>query len=49
VEKALAPFDFRPHPGKISLRPPAPSADFDALAARLDPTGKFRDLGSAGA
>lgn len=43
VEKALAPFGFRAHPGKLSLSsgqlPRSP--DFDALAARLDPNGKF--------
>lgn len=41
VEKALAPFDPRPHPGKISLLPARTSDEFEALAARLDPVGKF--------
>jgi alditol oxidase len=41
VEKVLAPFDPRPHPGKISLLPAPRSDGFEALAARLDPTGKF--------
>lgn len=43
VEGALAPFDPRPHPGKLSVltgRYPH-CADFEALAARLDPGGKF--------
>lgn len=41
VEKALAPFDPRPHPGKISLLSGPVSEDFEALAAHLDPVGKF--------
>jgi xylitol oxidase len=50
VEAALAPFDPRPHWGKVSLTDPAavraryPHADrFAALLARLDPTGTFRN------
>ena len=41
VENALAPFDPRPHPGKISLLPARRSDDFETLAERLDPVGKF--------
>ncbi|HZM80429.1 MAG TPA: FAD-binding protein [Candidatus Limnocylindrales bacterium] len=41
VERALAPFDPRPHPGKLSLRPARRSEEFEALAARFDRTGKF--------
>lgn len=43
VEKALAPFAPRPHPGKLSLMPPRRSEEFEALAVRLDPGGKFSD------
>jgi xylitol oxidase len=44
IEVALAPFDPRPHPGKVHLIPGVyeRAADFDALAARLDPRGAFR-------
>ena len=44
IEAALAPFDPRPHPGKVHLTPGVyeRAADFDALAARLDPRGAFR-------
>ncbi len=50
VEAALAPFGARPHWGKVfdadasSLAPLYPRFDdFKALAARLDPEGKFRN------
>jgi xylitol oxidase len=45
VEAALAPFDARPHWGKVFLNSPQHprAADFLALAARLDPDGKFRN------
>jgi alditol oxidase len=45
VEAALAPFDARPHWGKLFLSAPAypRSGDFLRLAARLDPGGKFRN------
>jgi xylitol oxidase len=47
VEAALAPFDARPHWGKVFLRSPRDryprAADFAALAARLDPRGAFRN------
>jgi len=45
VEAALAPFDARPHWGKLFLHaPPHPRGDdFLALAARLDPDGKFHN------
>ena len=50
VEAALAPFDARPHWGKVFSTPAdvvAGSyerlADFAALAARLDPAGKLRN------
>jgi xylitol oxidase len=47
IEDALAPFDARPHWGKLfhsvrrELYPRLP--DFVALAEKLDPTGKFRN------
>ena len=43
VEAALAPFAPRAHPGKLSLsiRRLPRAAEFEELAARLDPTGKF--------
>ena len=46
VEEALAPFDARPHWGKVfdrvdHARPRL--ADFRALAERVDPTGTFRN------
>ncbi len=50
IEAALAPFDARPHWGKLfttdssrlsELYPKLP--DFRELAARLDPSGKFRN------
>ncbi|WP_026556356.1 FAD-binding protein [Arthrobacter sp. 35W] len=50
IEAALAPFAARPHWGKVfaagaaELAPLYPKfADFKALAARLDPAGKFRN------
>jgi xylitol oxidase len=48
VESALAPLDPRPHPGKLSLMPARRCGDFEALAARLDPAGKFSDSGVSG-
>ena len=44
IEAAFAPFDPRPHPGKVHLTPGTyeRAADFDALAQRLDPRGAFR-------
>ncbi|MDQ1486448.1 MAG: alditol oxidase [Actinomycetota bacterium] len=50
VEEQLAPYDARPHWGKVFSTPPdVVSAlykrlpDFSALAYRYDPTGKFRN------
>lgn len=50
IEGALAPFRPRPHWGKLFVMPAAEVmaghprlADFRALAARLDPAGKFRN------
>jgi xylitol oxidase len=47
VEAALAPFDARPHWGKVFVGSPAdryPKRDaFGELRARLDPGGKFRN------
>lgn len=50
VEAALAPFEPRPHWGKLfamgadQIRPRYPRlADFEALMATLDPAGKFRN------
>jgi xylitol oxidase len=50
VEAALAPFDARPHWGKLFAMPPSmlqskypKLADFKKLAATYDPTGKFRN------
>jgi xylitol oxidase len=45
VEKALAPFDARPHWGKLFLAVPdyPQLAAFRSLRDRLDPLGKFRD------
>lgn len=46
VESALAPFDPRPHWGKVFSMPIGTSLprleDFRALARRLDPDGRFR-------
>ena len=49
IEAALAPFDPRPHPGKVHLTPGRyeRAADFDALAERLDPRGAFRPSAAA--
>ncbi|WP_018635251.1 FAD-binding protein [Parafrankia elaeagni] len=50
VERQLAPFEPRPHWGKIFALPPETirasyprAADFTALAGRRDPTGVFRN------
>jgi xylitol oxidase len=45
VEAALAPFDARPHWGKLFLAPPTyeRAGDFARLAERLDPRGAFRN------
>jgi xylitol oxidase len=50
VEEALAPFEARPHWGKLFVTEPAALAaryprhsDFAALARRYDPAGKFRN------
>ena len=46
VEAALAPFDARPHWGKLFLHAPRRTRaadDFLALAERLDPDGKFHN------
>jgi len=50
VEAALAPFDARPHWGKLFTMPAAAvnaryerSPDFRALLGRVDPAGKFRN------
>jgi xylitol oxidase len=45
VEKALAPFDPRPHWGKLFLAAPSypQTAAFRRLRDRLDPHGKFRN------
>jgi xylitol oxidase len=50
MEEALAPFDARPHWGKLSFTAPETLAasygrwdDFRALLGRLDPTGTFRN------
>jgi xylitol oxidase len=50
LEAALAPFDVRPHWGKLFTMPPADVVsrywrfnDFRALAQRYDPSGKFRN------
>ena len=48
VERALAPYDARPHWGKVFSTPPARLgelyprlSDFRELVGRLDPAGKF--------
>jgi alditol oxidase len=43
IESALAPYDYRAHLGKCHLEPGTypRRADFEALAARLDPRGAF--------
>jgi xylitol oxidase len=50
LEERLAPFDARPHWGKLSTTPPERLQtlfprlpDFQALARRSDPDGKFRN------
>ncbi|MEM7113949.1 MAG: FAD-binding protein [Chloroflexota bacterium] len=50
LEKALAPYQPRPHWGKMFTMPPAEvqacyekTADFKALLAEFDPQGKFRN------
>jgi alditol oxidase len=50
IEEKLAPFDARPHWGKVFTASPdvvrrryERLPDFSALAARYDPTGKFRN------
>jgi alditol oxidase len=50
IERELAPFHPRPHWGKLFTLPPAQlqaayekRPDFLALAAKFDPTGKFRN------
>jgi len=50
IEEAIAPFDPRPHWGKVSaasperLREAYPRLDdFAALARDLDPNGRFRN------
>lgn len=50
IEAALAPFEPRPHWGKLFVMPAAEVksghprlADFRALATRHDPAGKFRN------
>jgi xylitol oxidase len=50
IEEKLAPFDARPHWGKVFTTNPDVVRrlydrlpDFVALAARYDPTGKFRN------
>ncbi|WP_312888356.1 FAD-binding protein [Nonomuraea rhodomycinica] len=41
VEETLAPFDPRPHWGKLFTRWPEPSERFGALVRAYDPEGKF--------
>ena len=50
IERALSPFEVRPHWGKLFTMPPADVAarywrfnDFRGLAQRFDPAGKFRN------
>jgi alditol oxidase len=50
IEEALAPFDARPHWGKVSTTPPETTAasyphwdDFHSLLRAYDPAGKFRN------
>lgn len=43
LEEALAPFRPRPHWGKVFTMHPPLDPRFVALAAQLDPTGKFRN------
>ena len=50
IEAALAPFDARPHWGKLFVAAPRHErlADFTRLAERLDPRGAFRNAWLAG-
>jgi len=50
IEAALAPFDARPHWGKLFAAAPRHErlADFERLAGRLDPRGAFRNAWLAG-
>ncbi|GAA3102894.1 hypothetical protein GCM10020001_020030 [Nonomuraea salmonea] len=41
VEETLAPFDPRPHWGKLFTRFPECPERFRSLVHRLDPAGKF--------
>jgi xylitol oxidase len=41
VERTLAPFDPRPHWGKLFTRWPECPESFRDLVRRLDPAGKF--------
>ena len=50
IERELAPFDVRPHWGKLFTLAPAvlqgryeKLGDFKALGAQYDPNGKFRN------
>ncbi len=45
IEEALAPFDPRPHWGKVAMMTPRPPRldDFRSLAERWDPHGRFRN------
>ena len=46
IEERLAPFEARPHWGKVFTRPPARYErlpEFEALARGYDPAGKFRN------
>jgi xylitol oxidase len=50
IERELAPFEARPHWGKLFTMPPAELqsrytrlADFRRLASKYDPAGKFRN------
>ena len=45
LEDALAPFDPRPHWGKLFLRAPSypRAAEFLALCSRFDPRGAFQN------
>jgi alditol oxidase len=50
IEKELAPFDARPHWGKLFATPPAElktiyrkRPDFVQLSKKYDPQGKFRN------
>ena len=50
IERELAPFDVRPHWGKLFALPPAQlqaryekCGEFKQLLAQYDPAGKFRN------